>query len=305
MTSLALILLLAAPEAASEPPRTVKLRALVEATPRLPLRQTELQLQPPLALDMVSSVAVGPDKLTYILQRGKSLDAVIVAAPDGRVVRSWGKGQYTIPHSVRVDPNGNVWTVDAGDSTIRKYTAQGKELLKWKVELPAKPKGPFCGTTDVAFAPNGHVYVSDGYQNTRVIEFAPDGKRVNEWGAEGAGPGQFHVPHGIAVDKSGRVYVADRENGRVQWFDSKGKYQGEWDHTGKTFCLKLTPTGHLWIGTQPLNVPNGAEGWLMKLDVQTGRVVGLLESFGHSIEVTPTGEVLTGRRPGSVLVFRQ
>jgi DNA-binding beta-propeller fold protein YncE len=203
-----------------------------------------------------------------------------------------------------VDPKGFVWTVDAGDSTIRKYDTHGRELLKFKVELPAKPKGPFCGTTDIAFAPSGHLYVSDGYQNTRVIEFTADGKRIREWGKPGTGPGEFNTPHGIAIAPDGRVYVADRENGRIQWFDPNGKYLGEWNHAGKTFCLKLTPAGHLWIGTQPRNVPNGAEGWLMKLNTTNGEVVGLLQSFGHSIEVTPGGEVLTGRRPGSLLIFK-
>lgn len=289
---------------AAEPEETVRLRALVASTPRLPYRLTEFQLKPLVEVEMVSSAAVAADGTFYILQRGAKADPVIVAAPDGKVLRTWGKGLYTIPHSIRIDPQGNVWTVDAGDSTIRKFTTDGRELMKMKVEEPPKPKGPFHGTTDIAFAPNGHLYVSDGYQNTRVIEFTKEGRRVREWGTPGTGAGQFQVPHGIAVDRNGVVYVADRENGRIQWFTPEGKPLGMWSVHGKTFCLKITPGGDLWIGTQPRNVPNGAEGWLMKLDPKTGKVLGLLESFGHSVDVAPGGEVLTGKRPGTLLVYR-
>jgi DNA-binding beta-propeller fold protein YncE len=289
---------------AQEPPETVQLRKLVASSPRLAHKLTEFRLDPPLPLEMVSSAAVSAKGEVYILQRGKDADPVIVASRGGKVLRSWGRGLYTIPHSVRIDPEGNVWTTDAGDSTVRKFTPAGKELMLLRVELPAKPKGAFCGATDIAFARDGSFYVSDGYQNTRVLHYSREGKRIREWGTPGDGPGQLAVPHGIAVDPKGRVYVADRENGRIQWFTPEGKWLGMWNIHGKTFCLKFTANGELWIGTQPRNVPNGAEGWLMKIDPADGRVLGLIESFGHSIDVTPQGEVLTGRRPGSLLVYR-
>jgi hypothetical protein len=82
-----------------------------------------------------------------------------------------------------------------------------------------------------------------------------------------------------------------------------GKYLGAWNTLGKTFCLKLTPQGDLWIGTQPRNVPNGAEGWLVKVDPKSGKALGRLDMFGHSVEVAGNGEVWTGRRPGSVIRF--
>lgn len=298
-----LLLLAALPLLAAEPEQTVKLRALMAATPAAPHRETVLALKPALPLDMVSSVAVDANGLVYILQRGKQTDPVVVARKDGAVLRSWGSGMYTIPHSIRIDPQGNVWTVDAGDSTIRQFSPLGRQLRKLTVELPAKPSGPFCGAADIAFAPNGHFYIADGYQNTRVIEFDAAGKRLREFGVAGTGPGQLDHPHGIAIAKDGTVYVADRENGRVQRFSPQGKHLGLWDHLGKTFSLKLTANGELWIGTQPRNVPNGAEGWLVKVDPATGKPLARIDSFGHSIEVTPQGEVLTGRRPGSVLLF--
>lgn len=299
----ALLFLVAFSAFGEEPAETVKLRELMARTPKLALRETEFALRPPLPLEMVSSVAVGVDGLIYILQRGEKADPIIVARPNGEVVRSWGKGLFTIPHQIRVDRDENVWTVDAGDSTIRKFSKSGLELMRLAVELPAKPKGAFVGAADIAFAPNGHIFVADGYQNTRIVEFSATGKRLREWGAAGTGPGQLDHPHGIAIDREGIVYVADRENGRIQRFDLTGKYLSEWNTLGKTFCLKLTPKGELWIGTQPRNVPNGAEGWLVKVDRKTGKPLGRLDMFGHSIEVDANGEVWTGRRPGSVIRF--
>jgi DNA-binding beta-propeller fold protein YncE len=288
--------------------QAAELRALVERSPRLPLERTQFAIQPPAsgwALEMVSSVAVDRHDVIYLLQRGDKADPVIAVNRDGRVLRSWGKGMYKIPHIIRIDPAGNVWTTDAASSLVFKFTPQGKKLLEIPVGgQPASPKSPFCGTTDIAFAPNGRRFISDGYANARILEYTADGKRVREWGTPGVGPGQFHLPHAIAVDENGVIYVADRENGRIQRFDLQGHYQGEWSNLGKTFSLKLSG-GALWIGTQPRNQPNGAPGWLMKIDRRTGQVLGYVESTGHhSIEVTDTGELLTGTRPDQVLWFR-
>ena len=291
------------PAVEPEPAEAVALRKLIADAPKLPHQLMDLKLAPATEMEMVSSAAVDREGLIYILQRDTKADPILVTKPDGTLLRSWGRGLYTIPHSIRIDPQGNVWTVDAGDSRIHKFTAQGKPLLETSVELPDEPKGAFCGATDIAFLPGGGFLISDGYQNARVVEFDEAGKKVRQWGREGTAPGEFKTPHGIAIDPTGRVYVADRENGRIQWFDRDGNFQGMWTHAGKTFSLKLVGE-NLWIGTQPRHVPNGAEGWLLKLDVKTGAIVGVLNTFGHSIEVAPDGSVLTGKRPGSLLVFR-
>jgi sugar lactone lactonase YvrE len=283
---------------------TRRLRALMDATPLAPLRLAELALEPSLPLEMVSSVAVDGGGLIYILQRGDKADPIVVASPEGRVLRSFGRGLYTIPHSIRIDRQGNVWTVDAGDSTIRQFTPLGRQLRRLAVELPAQPKGPFCGAADIAFAANGDFYVADGYQNARIVQFDAAGRRIREFGTPGTGPGELDHPHAVAVAPNGDVLVADRENGRIQRFSASGRWLGLWDHLGKTFSLKFTPGGQLWIGTQPRDVPNGAEGWLVEVDAQSGKPVRRVDAFGHSVEVTADGRLLTGRRPGSVLVFR-
>ncbi|MBI4521439.1 MAG: 6-bladed beta-propeller [Gemmatimonadetes bacterium] len=219
---------------------------------------------------------------------------------DGRFVRSFGKGLYTTPHAIRIDPQGNVWTTDAKTSRVIKFTPEGRILMEISVGgQPADCQGAFCGTTDIAFAPNGNLFIADGYRNARILEYTPDGRKLREWGEAGTGPGQFRLPHSIAVDEAGIVYVADRENGRVQRFDLTGRYLGEWPKYGKTFGLALSP-GAVWLATQTRNLPNLSPGWLMKVDRRTGDLAGYVEVTGvHGMAVTSDGELLVGPGPDS------
>ncbi len=286
------------------------LAALIAGSPKLPLEMALVGIEKPgedWTTDYVSSVAAGGAGVTYVLHRNLKVDPVVALDRDGRILRSWGRGLYTIPHSVRVDPAGNVWTVDAGSSVVLEFSPDGKQLLRIDVgELPERPSA-FRGTADIAFAPGGRIYIADGYGNARVLEYNRQGRRVRQWGSRGTGPGQFDLPHAIAVDREGILYVADRENGRIQRFDLDGRYLGEWNHLGKTFSLALSREGHLWIGTQPRNVPNGAGGWLVKIDRKSGKVLGYAGSPGyHSVSVDPAGAAMTGARshPDAVVRFR-
>ncbi|MEZ5356094.1 MAG: 6-bladed beta-propeller [Bryobacteraceae bacterium] len=311
--------LLISAAAAQPPPATeeeaAQLRARAAAAPKLPLTLTELHVAAPAsgwALDFSSSVAVGKGSTIYLLQRGEKADPVIaVDSKTGKVLRSWGKGMFEIPHSIRLDAKGNVWTVDAASSVVYQFTPEGKKLREIRVGgQPADHRSAFKGTADIAFAPDGRIFIADGYANARILEYSADGKRVREWGKHGVGPGEFYLPHGLTIDAKGTLYVADRENGRIQKFDLRGKYLGEWNGYGKTFCITWRPSesadGAIWIGTQPRNLPNGAPGWLMKLDPRTGALLGAVESPGHhSIDVTLAGELFTGVRPDKVLYFRR
>lgn len=277
--------------------------ALVRAAPRLPLVPEPIAVQPPAseswALGMVSWAAAGRDGLLYLLQRGARADPVVVVDRRGRVVRSWGRGLFTTPHAIRIDPDGHVWTTDAASSMVYKFTPDGRLLLQIEVGGRPDPCGSFCSTTDIAFAPNGHLFIADGYRNARILEYTPDGRKVREWGRAGMGPGQFRLPHSIQIDHAGIVYVADRENGRIQRFDLEGRYLGEWAQYGKTFGLALAG-GALWLSTIPRG-PNNAPGWLMKVDPATGALLGAVDSAGnHGIDVTPEGDLV--HAPGPDLI---
>ena len=285
-----------------------QLHALLNRAPRLALTRTRLPVHPPAKeweLGMVSWVAMDPKGVIYLLQRGDRADPVIALNREGSVLHSWGRGMYVMPHALRIDPQGNVWTTDAASSKVLKFTPEGKKLMEISVGgLPKVCPGNFCGTTDLAFAPNGHIFISDGYTNARVLEYTGDGDRVREWGEPGMGPGQFHLLHSIQIDENGVIYVADRENGRIQRFDLEGHYLGEWSHHVRTFSLTLRG-GSLYIATQPLDQPNGSPGWLMKLDPKTGHILGYVESTGnHGIEVAERGELLIAPGPGEPQWFR-
>lgn len=311
------LVLLSAPYSAHPDPEsgvienTKRLLNRVRAAPRLPLEMSELVPKvraddPPLGL--VSSVAVAPDGLLYVLHRNLDADPVMVFDTDGTVLRSWGNGLFTIPHSIRIDPDGNVWTVDAGSSHVYKFTPQGRELLHIDVgEMPFRPNraNPFRGATDIAFASDGNLFIADGYGNARVLEYDGTGQRVQEWGAAGGGPGEFRLVHGIAIDQSDVVYVADRENGRIQRFSRDGKLLGIWDGLGKVFSLFFDGEA-VWAGTQRLEHPNNTAGWVMRLDPNSGNVVGLVAvPWAHSLTVTRAGEFLTGLVPDRILWYRE
>lgn len=280
--------------------QNAELRALVQTAEKLPLQQTALEVQAPAvegwALGMVSWIAADRNGLIYLLQRGDTADPVIVIDRQGKVIRSWGRGLFATPHAIRVDPDGNVWTTDAASSMVYKFSPEGKTLLQIEVGGQPSPCGNFCSTTDVAFARDGHVFIADGYRNARVLEYSADGKKLREWGSAGTGPGQFRLPHSIQVDASDVVYVADRENGRIQRFTREGKYLGEWSQFGKTFGMTLAGDA-MWLTTIPRG-PNSTPGWLLKVERRTGTLLGYVESSGnHGMDVMPNGDLLQAPGP--------
>jgi DNA-binding beta-propeller fold protein YncE len=288
-------------------------RKLVDAAPRLPLTAAEVH-PAGLTIGYPSSVAMADDGTIYILQRprepsrdiipGVTADPVIAVDHNGHVLRAWGNGLFKIPHTIRIDKAGNIWTVDAGNSMVYEFTPAGKKLMEISIgEQPEKKTG-FAGCTDIAFAPNGHLFITDGYGNSRVLEYSADGKRLHQWGSAGNGPGQFNQPHGIAIDDHGIVYVADRRNGRLQRFDMTGKYLGEWSNLGMVTTVAFR-NGDLWIGTQEMSEPTSADGWMMKIDRSTGAILASVDSdhSHHVLNVAANGDLLAGARPNRPLWF--
>lgn len=147
----------------------------------------------------------------------------------------------------------------------------------------------------------------DHHETQNVLrEVKAQGKVVQLWGSVGRGPGQFRLPRSIVIDKEGIVYVADRENGRIERFNLQGKYLGEWDQYGKTFSMKVQGNV-IWLATQPLGLPNFSPGWLLKVDRRSGRLLGYVEATGvHGMEALPNGEwmVAPGPNPSGPLWFR-
>jgi hypothetical protein len=280
---------------------SAKLRARIEAAPKLALQPTDLPVQIPEgeALGMISWLAHDPKTgVTRLIQRGGQADPVIAVDQRGRILHSFGRGLYKIPHAIRLDPEGNVWTVDAGNSTVLKFSPEGKKLLQIDVGGQPEPAlSAFRGTTDIAFAPKGRIFISDGYANARILEYSADGKEIREWGNVGTGSGEFHLPHSVVVDENNILYVADRENGRIEKFDLDGNFLSALPNLGRTYSLKLGANGTLWVGVQPLDEPPGSPGWVLKLDRKTGVILGYVqvkERAGlHCVEDAGKGQPMT------------
>ena len=147
----------------------------------------------------------------------------------GRLLKKWGGKLFALPHSVTLDRQDDIWVTDVALNQVFKFSHEGKLLLTLGARgVAGNDSSHFNRPTDVAVAPDGSFYVSDGYVNSRVLKFAADGKFLVQWGTKGNGPGQFDLPHGIALDAAGRVFVVDRQNARVQVFDGEGTYLSQW-----------------------------------------------------------------------------
>ena len=246
-----------------------------------------------------AGVAVDSDDNVYVFNRGEH--PVIVLDRDGSFLRSWGEGTFKVPHGVAFGPDGSVFCIDAGDHTVRKFSLDGRLLMT--LGEAGKPTGrlsgdPFHSPTHVAVHPgNGNVYVSDGYGNARVHEFTPDGGLVKSWGESGTDPGQFNTVHNIVVDRDGWVYVADRENHRVQVFDSNGRFEAQWGNLAMASCVALDPTqpvvylGEFFAGI-PEN-PGGVGNWTGK---RLGPRVTVLDTGGNIL--ARVGDQPVGPEPG-------
>ncbi len=253
----------------------------------------------------VSAVANDSDANVYVLHRNTTIDPLVVFDANGNYLRSWGKGVIGDPHGVRVDRANNVWVVDRAGQ-ILKYTRDGKLLMTIgiKGERGTDDKH-FNLPTDVAWDSHDNTYISDGYGNSRVVKFDKDGKYVKDWGTPGSGPGQFSTVHSIQFDSKDRAYVSDRENNRIQIFDTDGKLIKIWNHLGSTQGIWISPTDEMYILTHRNNVENitadTLAGRLMKIDLESGKVLASMESPGHELNGSPNGDIFVASLTGNVL----
>ena len=193
----------------------------------------------------------------YVFNRGDH--PVIIFDRLGNFKSSWGENLFTRPHGLTLGPDNTVFCADDGDHTIRKCTLDGKVLLT--IGNPGKASRyqsgqPFHRPTDIAFDPeNSDIYVSDGYGNSKVHKFSPDGQLLFSWGEPGTDPGQFNIVHNIATDKKGYVYVADRENHRIQIFDKNGKYQTQWNNLHRPCALYISKDQLIYVGELGSGLP--------------------------------------------------
>ncbi|OLC17498.1 MAG: hypothetical protein AUH29_01655 [Candidatus Rokubacteria bacterium 13_1_40CM_69_27] len=208
----------------------------------------------------VAGVAVDSEDRVFLICRGDH--PIIIYDRKGNFLGSWGEGQFTYrTHGITVGPDDMLYCTDDGNHTVRKFTPDGKLLMTLGImNTPSdtgydgkntltvsRPAGPFNRPTNLAVGPQGDLYVSDGYGNCRVHRFSPTGDLKQSWGVPGTGPGQFYLPHGIAVAADGRVFVCDRENDRIQIFSPDGEYLREWTDTQRPTHLVFDAEGRAYV----------------------------------------------------------
>jgi DNA-binding beta-propeller fold protein YncE len=260
---------------------------------QLPLHLVEnfFKYPPTYVMGEVIGVAVNPKGHIFLLNRG--YHPLLEFNPDGTFVRSMGEGSamFEGAHSIRFDPQGNMWYIDAATNMVIKFDTEGRteevlgqrpEPWTWLthvIEHAVPGKSAFYQPTDVTWGADGSVFVSDGYGNSRVAKFDKDGNFVKAWGERGTGRGEFNTPHSIVIDKNQNLYVADRANSRIQVFDTDGNLKQVWNNLPGppwSFCITPGPNQVIYVGSV---------GKIYKLDLN-GEVLG---TFGHY-----------GRTPGTM-----
>jgi DNA-binding beta-propeller fold protein YncE len=175
---------------------------------------------------LISHVAVDSKDRVYFYQRKDP--PIVVFDSEGNFLSGWGDGRLRDAHGIYIGPDDHLYVCNRDEHEVLKLTADGRIVLTLGQRGRPALQAPFNHPADVAVAPNGDIYVADGYGNSAVHRFSAEGRHLSSWGAPGAGRGQFTTPHGIWVDAGERVLVADRENNRVQLFSPEGDVYGEW-----------------------------------------------------------------------------
>jgi len=178
----------------------------------------------------VVDVAVDSKDRVYVFNRGEH--PLMIFDREGNFITSWGEGRFRRPHGITIAADGMLYCADDHAHVIYKFTPEGKLLMTLGTpgkSAPFQGGDPFHLPTKVALHPNtGDIFISDGYGNSRVHKYSPDGRHLLSWGAAGSDPGEFNLPHSVCTDQDGYVYVADRENHRIQIFDANGKLEAIW-----------------------------------------------------------------------------
>ncbi len=253
-----------------------------DAWPRLPEGYTWKE---------VAGVATDSHDRVFVFAR--EAHRVLIFDRDGAFLSAWSEGLFTRPHGITIGPDDSVWCTDDMDHTVRKYTPEGRLLLTLGTSGKASDTGatsmdfrtiqraapPFHYPTNLAIASSGELYVTDGYGNARVHRFSPDGRLLASWGEPGSGPGQFHLPHGIAIDHDGIVYVADRENSRIQRFYPDGRFLDQWTDVARpcqvciagerVYVAELGYRAGMWPGT---SAPASATGGRVSVYDRQGKL---------------------------------
>jgi DNA-binding beta-propeller fold protein YncE len=211
---------------------------------------------------------------------GSQLDPILKFDASGKLVKSFGAGLLLFPHGLTVDRDGNVWVTDGlgkdgKGHQVFKFSPDGKVLMTLgKAGVAGSGPDEFNAPSAVAIAPNGDIFVADGHggnTNARIVKFSRDGKFIKAWGKKGSGPGDIDIPHAIAMDSRGRLFLGDRQNNRIQIFDQDGNYIDQWPQFSRPSGIFIDKNDIIYVAdSESESVAKNHDGW--KRGIRIGRV---------------------------------
>lgn len=251
----------------------------------------------------MSAVSIDTDGTIYVLQRtdpGGPDSAVMAFDPQGRFLRSWGKGEFPSAHGLRVGPNHTIWVTDRKLEQVIEYDNQGKELMTLGTKNVAgdnTSETAFNGVADVAFGKDGDIFIADGEgPNTRVVMFSRTGKLLKMWGTKGADVGQFDTPHNLAIDSRGRIWVCDRGNKRIEIFDQDGKFLEQTTQFGTPSAIAISKDGMVYVADY---MPGNS----IMIGTLDGKILGEIDGLkgAHGLAIDPDGSIYVAESSGKTV----
>ena len=301
-------------------------KAKAQNVPEIPYESVPNLLKLPPGLYLGESMGVATNSKGHLFVYTRSATTRLFEFDQtGNYVREIGAGSYgfEFAHSVRVDPEDNIWVVDEGTNMVIKFNPAGHvvmvighrpeavagSLATTNGPAPPAEKYTLGRPTDVGWDPQGNIFVSDGYTNNRVVKYDKNGRFLKQVGSEktSSEPGQFNLPHAIAVDLKGNVYVADRSNHRLQVFDNDLAPKALYDNIGDSWTVCVSPGPHQYLFTSNSNPNGNAPGtWDVTGEIYKMELDGtILGKFGHASKQLggfQVAHMLDCRNPNEIFV---
>jgi sugar lactone lactonase YvrE len=227
-----------------------------------PYRAADNWAQLPAGMKWAGVISIQPDAKDHIWVFHRGDTPILEFDLSGKLLTSFGQGMFVQAHGMAIDKDGNVWATDSQNrdgkgQQVFKFSPEGKVLMTLgKAGVTGEGPDTFSGPSDVVIAPSGDIFVADGHvamSNGRVVRFSKDGKFIKAWGKLGAGPGEFNVPHSIAMDSRGRIFVADRSNNRIQIFDQEGTFIDQWKQFGRPSGVYIDRNDTMYVADSQSN----------------------------------------------------